>query len=107
MKKFIAFIFISIVSGAVSQNMVNNPGMEIYSIAPNSSNEVNRASGWSNCNGNYVTQGNWGSPDYLSLQGTGAALLPCGYVACVNPHSGNGVLAFVSYNGFHPIQENI
>jgi hypothetical protein len=70
------------------QNLVNNPGFEIYSVLLNTYNELDQAVGWSNCNGNYVTQGNWGSPDYLSLLGSGVALLPCGYIACTNPHTG-------------------
>lgn len=84
------------------QNLVNNPGFENYSVLPNTYNELDRAIGWSNCNGNYVTQGNWGSPDYLSLLGSGLALLPCGYIACTGPHSGNGIAGFITYNGFLP-----
>ncbi len=84
-----------------SQNIVNNPGFETYTSIPNNWNEINRATGWSNCNGNYINQGSWGSPDYLSLIGTGVAQLPCGYLTCSNPHTGNGVGGFTTYNGYY------
>ncbi|PBQ32611.1 hypothetical protein CNR22_12800 [Sphingobacteriaceae bacterium] len=84
-----------------AQNLVNNPGLEITSSSPTGYNQLNLANGWSNCNGNYITQGTWGSPDLLSLNGSGVAQLPCGYITCVQPHSGNNVLGFVTYNGYH------
>lgn len=95
---YFSFVLVISLNG---QNLVNNPGFENYSSLPNTYNELNRAIGWSNCNGNYVTQGTWGSPDYLSTLGSGVALLPCGYIACTNPHSGNGIAGFITYNGFY------
>jgi hypothetical protein len=98
--KSITFILLLLSVGIRSQNIVNNPGLETYSSLPNYANQLVRASGWSNCNGNYNSQGTWGSPDYLNLLGTGLAQLPCGYLTCSLPHSGNGVAAFITYNGF-------
>jgi hypothetical protein len=101
-KNIILFVLLLLSFWGRSQNIVNNPGFETYSSLPTYANQLVRASGWSNCNGNYNSQGTWGSPDYLSLLGTGLAQLPCGYLTCSPPHSGNGVAAFITYNGFHP-----
>ena len=99
---FASCLILLITFNSKSQNIANNGGFEIYSVLPNTYNEIDQASGWSNCNGNYVTQGNWGSPDYLSLLGSGVALLPCGYLGCVNPRTGNGIAGMITYNGFSP-----
>lgn len=100
MRKYLfAIVSFQFVLQIQAQNIVNNSGFESYSTLPDSYNELNRASGWSNCNGHYVSQGSWGSPDYLSLLGSGVALLPCGYISCATPHSGNGIAGFITYNG--------
>jgi hypothetical protein len=101
MKKIFTFLAVMMISMFSGQNIMHNGGFETYTNLPDNWNELNRCSGWSNCNGNYATQGSWGSPDFLSTSGTGVALLPCGYVACVNPHSGNNVAGFITYNGFN------
>lgn len=99
-KSITGFFFLFLYTSITGQNSVHNPGFELYSFPPSTYNELGRASGWSNCNGNYSTQGTWGSPDYLSLLGSGVAQLHCGYITCAYPHSGNGVAGFITYNGY-------
>lgn len=101
MNKVKILLAVLLTSTAITaQNLVANGGFEQISSPPTGYNQLNKAVGWSNCNGNYNTQGTWGSPDLLSTIGSGVALLPCGYVTCVLPHSGSNVVGFISYNGY-------
>src|SRR4029078_168247 len=94
-KNLLAFFFLIplLVRTSVSQNLVNNPGFEIFSMCPNNSSQLNLATGWNTSSL---------SPDYYdACAGSGTiAGVPeniCGYQ---QPNGGDGYIGLLCYGSF-------
>lgn len=83
------FLFLSVL-GYAQTNLVPNPSFEIYSNCPNSSYQINYASGWDSFRN---------TPDYFnscSSQGSGFSV-PNTVIGFQNAASGNAYAGFYSY----------
>lgn len=91
-------IFLSTVlllSGAFSlsaQNMVPNGDFENYNELPGASGEWYKCESWFNLSGEHDWP--YGTPDYLSRQGSDKAKLPDCVFGKVEPYSGDAIMGF-------------
>lgn len=76
MRTALIFLFFSSVSFA--QNLVTNPGFELYKECPSGIGQINKATGWFSAN--------TGTPEYARMRCPFAAL---------NPHSGEGMAGLI------------
>ena len=94
MKKSIIIILLYLLTNTLfaQVNLVPNGDFEIYSSLPDNIGESNLAIGWNNVNGNYPWVSGYGTPDYYNTAG-----FMTGYNSTMLPFSGNGQMAFVTY----------
>lgn len=100
--RLLLLVFLLLSTNLFAQNLVNNPGFEVNTSQPIRGNQLNLATGWSNCNGYYDTTSFYGTPDYFSTLGTAFAQLPNSGPAYIFPHSGNCIMGEVLFDSLRP-----
>jgi PKD repeat protein len=85
MKRFLLLFMTVCFYQLQGQNIVPNPGFEIYSALPTSVAQLNLCIGWNSCYGG-------GSPDYFHYNGTGLVKLPNCFIGTVNAHSDSAIV---------------
>lgn len=89
-KIFLTFYLLSLHFSFYSQsNLVPNPGFETYTVCPTTSDQINRAIGWSS----YKE-----SPDYFNNCSTGGLGLPSNVAGYQNANSGVAYAGIVAYS---------
>jgi Secretion system C-terminal sorting domain len=79
------------------QNRIPNSGFETVSAMPYQGNQLNLASPWSNCNGNYSSF-MVGTPDLFHANANNQMDVPVNFMADCNSHTGNAITGIVTWN---------
>jgi hypothetical protein len=90
-------LFLLLKTSALAQNLCTNGGFETYTSLPNTYAQTCRASGWYSASGVCNLIVGTGSPDYYHTSGSGGANPPNTWWATVSPHTGGGMMGFVTY----------
>lgn len=101
MKKWVLISFVFFVSGfSFSQNLVPNPGFEIYSTCPDNGGQISYLSNWTN-----PTWQSSSSPDFFHTCGTLGYGLPNTIFGYNNAYEGNSCSGIVTFAQFSDARE--
>jgi hypothetical protein len=82
---------------AAAQNLCPNAGFETYTSLPTTYAQTCFSSGWTSASGTCSLVPGTGSPDYYNTSGSGGAKPPATWWATVSPHTGGGIMGFVTW----------
>lgn len=80
-----------------AQELVPNNSFENFTSLPDSWGQWELCVGWTNAGGE-PEGGYFADPEYFHMDGSGAADLPTVPPATVNPHTADGIMAFLGYH---------
>lgn len=85
------FFFIFFIEYNFAQNLVLNPGFELYSTCPTTISQLSNAIDWDSPN--------FSTPDYMNICATAVVGIPQNIFGYQFPHSGNAYAGVVTYGG--------